>query len=254
VVVPGVADGWLGIRAGPRDNGAVLGRAQPDLKTRLRVFIDAGLLPTLPTPWQIQQGVFEMTPYVLSTDATAEEGYDGAPLGHPILRQPLLLSQIGLDHFGTGTALGARLASICAHLQLTYHRGMPVFDLQVVQTHPDGLAHLRRSIEEVLHRSTPLGRRRRWLAGLILGHPGEYLQSFLGENGWIDRAERLDYATPRDEGSNFPAEFFSLVGFLDYCARTFPDREDLAAWRVPRHLLRLLGRRAREGRRMGWLG
>ena len=44
------------------------------LARRLQVFRDAGLLPTIPTPWQIRQGEIEMTLFVISEDATAEEG------------------------------------------------------------------------------------------------------------------------------------------------------------------------------------
>src|SRR5882757_10199953 len=130
-----------------------------NLHERLRVFIDAGLLPRVPTSWQIRQGELQMAPYVISSDATAEEGYAGGPLGHPLLRQPLIFSQVGRDHLHIGSALGCAHASLCAHLQLTFHRGMPVFDLQVLQTHPDGLARLRRALEEMVAGSTRLARR-----------------------------------------------------------------------------------------------
>src|SRR6266540_3450077 len=110
------------------------------LEQRLRLFLDAGLLRRLPTPWQIRQGELQMVPYVTSTDATAAEGYEGRPFGHPVLRQPLIFSQVGPDHLRIGSGLGCAHESVCTHLELTYHRGMPVFDLQVVQTHPDGLA------------------------------------------------------------------------------------------------------------------
>ena len=223
------------------------------LEQRLRVFIDAGLLRQVPTPWQIRQGELQMAPYVTSTDATAEEGYEGRFLGHPVLRQPLIFSQVGPDHLRIGSALGCAHASLCAHLELTYHRGMPVFDLQVVQTHEDGLARLRRSLEALLLGAEPQARRRRRIAGWILARPDDYYASFLGEDGWIARAERFDYATSEGEGSNFPPEFFSLVGFLDHCASSFPaERRDVPLARLPGHLLGLAGRRFREGGRFGW--
>jgi hypothetical protein len=105
------------------------------LASRLQVFVDAGLLARVPTRWQLLQGEIEMTPYVVSTDATAEEGYRDQLASHPLVRQLRILAHVGRDHLRTGSALGAKLESVCAHLILTYHRGMPVFDLQIIQTH-----------------------------------------------------------------------------------------------------------------------
>ncbi len=224
-----------------------------ELGRRLRAFVDAGLLRSIPTWWQIRQGEIEMTLYVISDDATAEEGYQGALLGHPLLRQPLIFSQVGLDHLRTGSALDVRLGSLCAHLQLTHHRGMPVFDLQAVQTHPGGLEVLRAAMEDMLTGATSRGRIRRGLASLILARPDDYARRFLGEDGWIARAARFDYATPAAEGSAFPPEYWSLTGFLDYCAANFPaERAQLPLSQLPRHIATLAGRRLREGRRLGW--
>jgi hypothetical protein len=223
-----------------------------DLAARLRVFTDAGLLRKVPTPWQLRQGEWEMTPYVMSTDATDETHY--TRLGHPVLRQAIILREAGLDHLATGSALGVKLESVCTHLQLTYHQGMPVFDLQVVQTHPDGLARLRAALEEMAAGTTPLGRRRRRIAALIFRDPDEYIGRFFGADGWLARAERFDYATPAEASSAFPNEFFSLVGLLDYCATNFPAERDVSWARLPGHLLHLAGRRFREGRGFGWFG
>ena len=223
---------------------------QLDFASRLQVFTDAGLLRRIPTPWQLRQGEWEMTPYVMSTDATTEAGY--TRLGHPLLRQPIIFREVGRDHLATGSALGVKLESLCAHLQLTYHQGMPVFDLQLVQTHPDGLVRLRAALEDMAAASTPLGRRRRRIAKAILQDPDAYIGRFFGADGWLARAERFEYAMPAEEGSAFPPEFFSLVGFLNYCADSFP--EDEPSWaRRPGHLLHLAGRRFREGRGFGWL-
>lgn len=222
------------------------------LAPRLRPFLDAGLLTRIPTPWQIRQGEIEMTLYVISDDATAEEAYAGAPLGHPLVRQPLVLSQVGLDHFRTGSALDVRLESLVAHMQLTHHRGMPVFDLQAAQTHPAGLERLRAAMEDMRSGASPLGRLRRRLAALIFARPDDYIRRFLGDDGWIARAARLDYPSAAEEGSALPPEHWSLTGFLDYCAVTFPAERPALDWSLPRHLLTLAGRRLREGRRMGW--
>jgi hypothetical protein len=222
------------------------------LAQRLRVFTDAGLLRRIPTPWQLRQGDWEMTPYVASTDATDESGY--TRLGHPVLRQSIIFWEVGLDHLATGSALGVKLASLCTHLELTYHQGMPVFDLQLVQTHENGLARLRAALEDIAAGATPLGRRRKRIMALILRDPEAYLGRFFGADGWLERAARFDYATPAEERSAFPPEFFSLVGFLDYCATQFPAERSFSSLRVPGHLLQLAGRRFREGRGLGWFG
>jgi hypothetical protein len=221
------------------------------LEVRVRPFLDAGLLRAVPTRWQIRLGQIEMTPYVISTDATAEEGYRSG-FGHPLVRQPIIFSQVGLDHLRTGSALGARLDSLCAHLQLTFHRGMPVFDLQAVQTHPGGLDRLAEAIDAI---RTGRAARRHAIARLILRDPDAYFARFTGADGWIERARRFDYPSAADQESDFPPEFFSLVGFLDHCTRSFPPRpsaDPRQVARAPGRLVALATRRFREGRGFGW--
>lgn len=219
------------------------------LKARLQGFLDAGLVQSVPTNFQIWQGETEMTPYVLSSDATAEEGYVGARFGTPWIRQPLIFSQVGRDHLRIGCALNACLRSVCTHLHLTYHRGMPVFDLQLIQTHPLGLDVLEQSIIEILDGTTPAARRHKKIASLILARPEEYLEKFLGDSGWIARARRLEYPPPTAESSSFPSEFYSLVDFMNYCALTFPATPSDLPWvAYPQHFARLFLRRLREGR------
>jgi hypothetical protein len=223
-----------------------------DFAARLKIFTDAGLLKHIPTPWQLRQGEWEMTPYVMSTDATDEKYY--TRLGHPVLRQAIILREVGLDHLATGSALGVKLESVCAHLQLTFHVGMPVFDLQVVQTHPNGLERLQVMLEDMANGTTALGQRRRRIATRIFLDPDAYIGRFFGADGWIARAARFDYATPGEADSAFPTEFFSLVGLLEYCATKFPAERDVSWPRLPGHLLHLAGRRFREGRGFGWFG
>ena len=223
------------------------------LAQRFSTFVDAGLLTRVPTRWQLLQGEIEMTPYVISTDATSEEGYRAHVPSHPLVRQLLIFAHVGRDHLRTGSALGAKLDSICAHLILTLHRGMPVFDLQVVQTHERGLERLRHAIEDTLAASTPVGKRRWKIVTTLLQDPVAYLEQFLGNDGWIARAARFDYPSPTDESSKFPPEFWSLVELARYCEETFPARpRDIPLAHMPRHLLHLASRRAREGSGMGW--
>lgn len=221
-----------------------------ELQDRLRTFSEAGILREVPTRWQLLQAEIEMTPYVISTDATAEEGYRRNVLGHPLVRQALIFAHVGRDHLRTGSALGARLESICAHLILTFHRGMPVFDLQVIQTHDGGLARLAAAIDEVRTASTRTGLQRRALARRLFRDPDAYYAQFAD---WMARAERFDYPHPADEGSKFPPEFFSLVALAEYAAIRFPARAADLAWaRYPTHVLELASRRFRDGNGFGW--
>jgi hypothetical protein len=223
-----------------------------ELHHRLRVFTDAGLLGNLPTRWQLLQAEVEMTPYVVSTDATTEEGYRRHVLAHPLVRQALIFAHVGRDHLRTGSALGAHVESICAHLILTFHRGMPVFDLQIIQTHAGGLDRLAAAIDETRLGSTSIGRRRRALAHRLFRDPDAYFASFAE---WIGRAARFDYPHPVDEGSAFPPEFYSLVTLAEYAATRFPARpRDLAWTQYPTHVLGLASRRFREGGGVGWFG
>jgi len=220
------------------------------LDRRLAVFVDAGLLARVPTRWQLLQAEIEMTPYVISTDATAEEGYRDHLASHPLVRQLRIFAHVGRDHLRTGSALGAKLESICAHLILTFHRGMPVFDLQIIQTHDGGLARLRAAIEDTLAQATPLGRRRWDLTSTLLRDPRAYLEQFLGDAGFIARAAHFDYPAPDTEGSKFPPEFWSLVELARYAA-TFPTAVRPT---LPLDVARLATRRVREGSGMGWFG
>jgi hypothetical protein len=218
-----------------------------DLAVRLKTFLDAGLIRRLPTRWQLLQAEIQMTPYVVSTDATNERAYHGRPFGHPLLRQPLIFSLVGLDHVRTGSGLGARLQSLCTHLHLTYHQGMPVFDLQLIQTHPDGLATLRQQTEDLFTGGTRRARHTLRMASLIMAKPLAYYEQFLGGSGFITRAEDLDYPQPADVGSRFPPEFYSLVGLVNHAASAFPADRDALDWtRVPAHLAHLATRRFRE--------
>ncbi|MCO4743954.1 MAG: hypothetical protein KC912_04140 [Proteobacteria bacterium] len=221
-----------------------------NLDERLKIFADAGLITRIPTRFQLLQGEFEMTPFVISTDATLESAYRDTVWANPVVRQPALLREIGLDNLKTGSGLGMRLSSICKHLQLTWHQGFPVFDLQIIMTHPDGLDEFERRVEQLIEDRTPPARRQNVLARRLFPDPEAYYAQFLGEDGWIERARRFENPSPADVGSDFPEEYFSLANFAQYCADTFPER--LSPLRTPGRLAWLSTRRMREGYAMGW--
>ncbi len=224
-----------------------------DLETRLAPLRNAGRLAELPTPWQLLQAELEMAPFVISIDVTDEPFYAGAPLRHPVVRQPFIFREVGWDHLRIGTGLRSGLLPICRHLILTVHRGMPVWDLQLVHTHADGLATLRRAIEDQLADESPTARRLNRLARRLMPDPRTYHQRFVGPDGWIAQAEALDYPTADQAGATLPPEYFSLVGFLEHAQTGFPARFADVAWhRWPGRLLRLPLRLYREGGSLGW--
>jgi len=222
------------------------------LAQRLEPFVAAGLIEEVPTRFQVLQGELEMWPAVLSTEVTAEEFYQ-RPWGHPWLRQPQIFLRVGLDHLRIGTGMGSRLDSVIKHLHLTYHRGMPAWDLQVVQTHPGGLEILRSRTEALLE-GRPDARGDRAVARRILADPDAYHRQFLGDDGWIARAERFDYPRASDVGT-LPDEHFSLVGFMDHAVRSYPERPSDVGWaRLPSWLIARGTQRFREGSRSSLFG
>jgi hypothetical protein len=217
------------------------------MHTRLAPFLDAGLLGGVPTRWQVFQAELEMWGWVISTDVTDESRYSSGVMGHPVARQPFIFREVGLDHLRIGTGLGCALESIVTHLHLTWHSGMPAWDLQVIQTHPGGLDHLRARTEELLTGESPRARRHTRLAGRILADPRDYWQRF---EGWIQRAEAMDYPSAASLGSAMPEEFHALVPFMQH-ASTLPVSPSWSP-ALPLELARRATRRFREVGSPGW--
>lgn len=220
-------------------------RADRDLNRRLRPFHDAGLLDGLPTDWQLLCGQLEMAPYVVLPDAGDRRRYEGARCGHPLLRTPIVLSQIGWEHLRVGHGLHSTLRTLILHLAYVFHEGMPAFDLQLVQTHEGGLDALRRFLEAL--EQAPQDDHHRRLIELVIPNASAYRQAFLEEGGWIARAARFDYPTAQEAAAFLRPEFTQLTTFLAYCRDTFPqDTRGEHPWRVTRRILDLASRRLRE--------
>ena len=228
-------------------------RPSSDLHVRFAPFLGAGLLRRVPTWSQVRQGELAMWSTVISTDVTDESFYAGAPLGHPLLRQPVVLWRCGPDHLRIGTGLGSQLTSVVGHLAFTVHRSMPVWDLQLVQTHPHGLDVLEAEIDGML-----LGREARHARAMaqlrwILADSPSYLGQFLGEGGWIDRARRFDYPTAAEAGGAVPERFHAVASFADWSAGAFPPQlRALGRRGAVAHLAGLATERFRAGRGFGW--
>ncbi len=218
-----------------------------DPHTRLGVFVDAGLIPQVPTRFQLLQGQLEMAPFVLLPDEGDAERYAGAPLGHPLLRTPLVFWEIGVDHMRIGHGLHAAAESLYRHLMFVWHEGMPAYDLQLIQTVPGGLETFRRYVQDIDSGATPERARQRKRIDLIIPQASDYRRRFLEPGGWIDQAVALDYPGEEEVASFLRPEFMSLIRFSNYCASTFPRQPlDISLGRLPGHLAELVSRRFRS--------
>jgi len=202
-----------------------------EIRSKLLPLIDAGLLNQIPNRWQIRQGEYEMAPHVIIPDTDDGDRYAGAKLGHPLLRTPLTLCYIGLDHFRVGTGLGASKKSLIRHLCIVHHQIMPDWDLQLLQMFPTGLKDLR---DYIMCLDKPLSckkikRHKRWI-DKVLPNAQAYRNDFIKKGGWIDKAEKFEYTEDRKIPSYLRKEFFSLARFLDWSLR-FP--ESVSFWKKP---------------------
>jgi len=218
-----------------------------DLAQRMRPFLERGLLTRMPTTWQLIQGQLEMAPYVVMPDAGDRSRYQGAPFAHPLLRTPLLFSQIGWEHFRVGHGLHSSMEAVERHLAYVYHEGFPAFDLQIVQTHEGGLERLRAFFDAIERGTSEAHRRHRRLTSLVIPNASAYRKAFIEPGGWIDRALAFDYPTAAETAAFLRPEFTDLVSFFSYCAEAFPASP--GGERVDRMLSRigsLATRRLRE--------
>lgn len=218
--------------------------ASRDLEQRLRPLREAGLFTGLPTRWQLLLGQVEMAPYVVMPDAGDGARYRGARCGHPLLRTPIVLSQVGWEHLRVGHGLDASLRALVLHLAYVFHEGMPIFDLQLVQTHEGGLDALRRFLEALEDDREAHHRR---LIDLVIPDARSYRRRFLETDGWIDRAARFDYPPPTSAAAFLRPEFTQLTSFLAYCREAFPESpRGETPWRSARRIAALASRRLRE--------
>jgi hypothetical protein len=217
---------------------------------RLQPFVDAGLLPTIPTRWQRFQGQVAMVAYVVYPAASDRARYAGTPLGHPILRQVIQMPAVGRDHFRIGDGLGASLAGLVRHLLVVFHEGSPSYDIQLIQTHEGGLDALRQGIEAVETGATPAPRRLQRRIDLVIPNASHYRRGFLEPGGFIDQAARFEYPAMTSQIHAEPQDVATLIDFLRYCAATYPATPaDIGWWAVPKHLALLFTTRMRRALR-----
>ncbi|MEZ4269429.1 MAG: hypothetical protein R3F39_23970 [Myxococcota bacterium] len=219
-------------------------RPSHDYALRLAPFVERGLIARVPTTWQLFCAQVEMAPYVVMADDGDSARYAGTRLGHPILRTPLVLSQIGRDQLRIGHGLHSTALGVFRHLSYVLHEGFPTYDMQLVQTHPDGLARFRAHLEAVESAATPAAARERRLVDLVIPNASAYRTRFLEPGGWLDQAAAFDYPDAASLPEFLRPDFSSLTAFANYAASAFPERaRDTPLSRVPAQLLRLVTRR-----------
>lgn len=178
-------------------------------RERLGFFVAQGMLRAIPTRWQLLAGAVVMLPFVLNETPVERATNRRTLLGQLPLRVPLQALYCPAQLL-VGTGLSASTQTVVRHLISAFHDdAMITYDLQLLQTHPGGLAALEQAAGEVA-----AGRRRgSWLLAQLVGGGGYH--AHLGELAIAARAFRYPEACadPR---------FSSLVGFAEFCL-TLPD-------------------------------
>jgi hypothetical protein len=211
-----------------------------DLHKRLAIFVEHGFIRRVPTNWQATQGSLEMILYVITPKPGDRERYAGASFGRWWLRSPLLVFYTAGAYFRAGCGIRVRENSQRKHLLGVKHPEQPVYDLQLVQTFPNGLANLRQRFLEVREGKKWYRRFERRFLGLIVPNWDEYCEFLLAQ---IARAEAFDY-DPAPAWCR--AEHWSFVEFMNYCATVFPaSPKEECLFPMVRRLCQLFLRRLR---------
>lgn len=212
-----------------------------NLPQRLAPFVARGMIPRVPTNWQNTQGSLELVLYVIAPKRGDQERYAGTLLGRWWIRWLPLIAYTVLAYFRVGSGIRAKERSQRKHLLAVHHPEMPVYDLQLIQSFPNGLENLRRRFIEVRDRKTFLRRLERWFVGLIIPDWDVYCERMLG---YIAAAERFDYEPPPSWWAR--SEHWSFVEFMNYCATAFPaSSKEERFFPMVRRLCQLFFRRIR---------
>lgn len=204
---------------------AKLPKTQETLEKRLQVFTrgEDPLIPLVPSWYQIRLGSAEMASTVFLPDKTDAERYKEAVLGRKkIGRTIALIKELGWDHLRVGSGLGSPRYHVAFHINYVYHDGQnPVYDMQLQQTHENGLDYLWTVTYLMQHSNDSRWRRRRAFANSIVPRASEYREKLLDlDKGWIVKADQLVYE--KEESIEEHKEAYnSLIDFMNHCAKTF---------------------------------
>ena len=185
---------------------------------RLDFFVRHGMLPTVPSAWQLAVGGLAMLPVSLG-ESERERARSRLTWMATIPRRVLFQGLYAPRQLWADNGLGLRPAQIVRHLLSVYHEDAFLgYDLQLLQSHPGGLALLRDEARRVVDGET------RWAPYLVslTSWPGYHarLVELAGD------AEQFRYPDPLD----LDPRFVTLVGFAAWCA-TLPDWPPLDFYR-----------------------
>ena len=180
------------------------------IAARMGFFARRGYLDALPSPWQVKVGWLAMLPFILSESDRERARSRRTWLGQIPIRVPLQVLYCPRQLFAD-TGLTQTPGQLAGHLLSVYHEDAYLgYDLQVLQSHPGGLARLRREARRVIAGQTP------WAPVLrrLVGWPA-YHQRLIA---LAEAAEDFVYPDALD----LDPRFASLVGFAKFCC-ALPD-------------------------------
>jgi hypothetical protein len=186
------------------------GKMAQHIQARMGFFVRHGRLDRLPSPWQVKVGWMAMLPITLSESQRERERSRRTWMGQIPIRVPLQVlyspRQLIAD-----TGLSQRPGQLVRHLLSVYHEDAFLgYDLQLLHSHPGGLALLRQEAGRVVAGTTP------WTPFLrrLVGWPAYHRRLI----ELAKAAEDFQYPDPLD----LDPRFASLVGFATFCC-TMPD-------------------------------
>jgi len=151
------------------------------IRTHLERLEEQGIIPSCPTPWQLELGVLRMWHRILfrsssigtCLDQPVRRNWRARLLRFRLLRLPFLLVERAvapLDHCG----LAQPTSRMIRHLLAAHHdRNQFAYDLQILAGTPGALQELRDAAREVVRGR---GERSRWLRDLcVFEHYHEHL-------------------------------------------------------------------------------
>lgn len=180
------------------------------LDARFGFFVRKGLLRAVPSLWQTRVGWAAMLPVTLSESERERARSRSTWLGQIPIRVPLQVLYSPHQIFAD-TGLFQPVSRIVRHLVSVYHEDAFLgYDLQLLQSHPEGLRALAEEAERIARDPGLLSRGLR----ALVGYPGYHR----GLVALADRASRDEYPDTLD----LDTRFVSLVGFGEFCL-TLPD-------------------------------
>jgi hypothetical protein len=186
-------------------------REIPDRLERLRA---AGYVERAPNRWQLWFGGLDMVRYVIAPAARDYYQQKGISFGfHTLLR--VLDDPVSMID---PTGLLSQRDTIIGHVMQVVHLN-PVYDLQLLESFPDGLAELERQVVEMIEGRHP---RVRTIAAIV-EDPGyharllDYVSRFRADRDALPPVRQEQ--TLRSDPVFAAAEqlFATLPGFLGYC-------------------------------------